>query len=109
MPVIKINGQQFALQPGPNRLGGGTTADVNIGDEAGVVAIVDLGADGRATIRKNSDQASIRVTGMALGGPAPVIHGGKGEISGPEVFFAEDTQGGSLTVGSAADVARASA
>ena len=24
MPVIKFNGQQFALQPGQNRLGGGT-------------------------------------------------------------------------------------
>src|SRR3982074_3538589 len=95
MPVIKINGQQFALQPGPNRLGGGTTADVNIGDEAGVVAIVDLGSDGRAPIRKNADQASIRVNGMVLGGPTPLLHGDKVEISGKEIFFAEDTKGGS--------------
>ena len=105
MPVIKINGQQFALQPGPNRLGGGTTADVNIGDEAAVVAIVDLGSDGRATIRKNSDQASIRVNGMALGGPTPLIHGDKVEISGKELFFAEDTKGGSTQFVSASDVA----
>jgi hypothetical protein len=105
MPVIKINGQQFALQPGQNRLGGGTTADVNIGDEAGVVAIVDLGSDGRATIRKNTDQASIRVNGMALGGPTPLIHGDKVEISGKEIFFAEDTKGGSTQFVSAADVA----
>src|SRR5258708_5991248 len=105
MPVLKINGQQFALQPGPNRLGGGTTADVSIGDDAGVVAIVDLGADGRATIRKNSDQASIRVTGMAIGGPTPLIHGDKVEISGKELFFAEDTKGGSTQFVSAADVA----
>jgi FHA domain len=105
MPVILINGQQFALQPGPNRLGGGTTADVNIGDEAGVVAIVDLASDGRATIRKNSDQASIRVNGMALGGPTPLIHGDKVEISGKELFFAEDTKGGSTQFVSSADVA----
>ena len=105
MPVIKINGQQFALQPGPNRLGGGTTADVTIGDEAAVVAIVDLGADGRATIRKNSEQASIRVNGMALGGPTPLIHGDKVEISGKELFFAEDTKGGSTQFVSSADVA----
>jgi hypothetical protein len=106
MPVIKINGQQFALQPGQNRLGGGTTADISLGsDDAGVVAIVELGSDGRATIRKNSDQASIRVNGMALGGPTPLLHGDKIEISGQELFFAEDTKGGSTQFVSAADVA----
>jgi FHA domain len=106
MPVIKINGQEFALQPGQNRLGGGTTADISLGsDDAGVVAIVELGSDGRATIRKNSDQASIRVNGMALGGPTPLLHGDKVEISGQELFFAEDTKGGSTQFVTAADVA----
>jgi hypothetical protein len=33
MPVIKVNGQQFALQPGQNRMGGGTPEDVFIGHE----------------------------------------------------------------------------
>lgn len=105
MPVIKVNGQQFALQPGPNRLGGGTTADVNIGDETDVIAIVDLASDGRATIRKHHDGASIRVNGMALGGPTPLLHGDKVEISGKEIFFAEDTKGGSTQFVSASDVA----
>src|SRR5687768_1521106 len=52
MPVLKYNGQQFPLQPGPNRLGGGTTADVAIGGARDILAVVDLSADGRATIRK---------------------------------------------------------
>ena len=62
MPVIKINGQQFTLQPGPNRLGGGTTADVAVIGAQEVVAIVDLGGDGRATIRK-AGKETIRVNG----------------------------------------------
>src|SRR3954447_2448948 len=92
MPVIKVDGQQFALQPGPNRLGGGTTADVIIGAEDVIQAIVDLGGDGRATIRKASEQSNIRVNSMALGGPTPLIHGDKVEVAGKELFFADDAK-----------------
>ena len=106
MPVIKINGQQFALQPGANRLGGGTTADVIIGgDDVGIQAILDLGADNRATIRKSNDQNVIRVNGMALGGPTPLIHGDKVEIAGKEMFFADDAKVGATQFVSASDVA----
>jgi pSer/pThr/pTyr-binding forkhead associated (FHA) protein len=105
MPVLKINGQQFALQPGQNRLGGGTTADVAIGGAQDVLAIVDLSSDGRATIRKAGTEG-IRVNGTALQQPAPLIHGDKVEIAGNEVFFADDVkQGGSTQFVSAADVA----
>lgn len=105
MPVIKVNGQQFALQPGPNRLGGGTTADVAIGGAQDVLAIVDLGADGRATIRKAGGE-NVRVNGTALLQPTPLIHGDKVEIAGNEIFFADDAkQGGSTQFVSAADVA----
>ena len=106
MPVIKIDGQQFALQPGPNRLGGGSTADVIIGDDgAGILAILDLGSDNRATIRKSNEQNVIRVNGMALGGPTPLIHGDKVEIAGKELFFADDAKVGATQFVSAADVA----
>ena len=105
MPVIKINGQQFALQPGQNRLGGGTTADVAIGDAQNILAIVDLGTDGRATIRKVGGE-SVKVNGTALQQPAPLIHGDKVEIAGNELYFADDVkQGGSTQFVSAADVA----
>src|SRR6476661_4607580 len=105
MPVIKINGQQYALQLGPNRLGGGNTADVSVGTAAGVQAIVDLGDDGRATIRKAGGQG-IRVNGTDLAQPMPRIHGDKVEIAGTELFFADDVkQGGSTQFVSASDVA----
>src|SRR4051812_7817013 len=105
MPVIKVNGQQFALQPGPNRLGGGTTADVTIGSEDVIQAIVDLGGDGRATIRKASEQSNIRVNSMALGGPTPLIHGDKVEVAGKELFFADDAKTGATQFVSASEVA----
>jgi pSer/pThr/pTyr-binding forkhead associated (FHA) protein len=105
MPVIKLNGQQFALQPGPNRLGGGTTADLLIDGTTDVLAIVDLTDDGRATIRANG-ASGIRVNGTSLAQPTPLIHGDKVEISGTELFFADDVkQGGSTQFVSAADVA----
>src|ERR1700754_4812358 len=105
MPVIKINGQQYALQPGQNRLGGGTTADVAVGDLQGIQAIVDLGTDGRATIRKAGAQG-IRVNGTDLAQPMPLIHGDKVEIGGAELFFADDVkQGGSTQFVSASEVA----
>ncbi|HET9426160.1 MAG TPA: FHA domain-containing protein [Gemmatimonadaceae bacterium] len=105
MPVIKINGQQFALQPGQNRLGGGTTADVIVGGAQGIQAVVDLGADGRATIRKAGTEG-IRVNGTELAQPMPLIHGDKVEIAGNELYFADDVkQGGSTQFVSAADVA----
>src|SRR4051812_34711702 len=105
MPVLKLNGQQFVLQPGPNRLGGGTTADVFVDGAQDILAIVDLTDDGRATIRGNGSSA-IRVNGTSLAQPSPLIHGDKVEISGNELFFADDVkQGGSTQFVSSADVA----
>ena len=105
MPVIKLNDQQFALQPGSNRLGGGTTADVILSSVQDIVAVVDLGDDGRATIRANGGE-SIRVNGTVLGQPTPLIHGDKVEIRGNELYFADDVkQGGSTQFVSASDVA----
>lgn len=105
MPVIKFNGQQFALQPGQNRLGGGTTADVALSGVQGVLAIVDLGGDGRAIIRKAGTE-NVRVNGTPLDQPTPLIHGDKVEITGNELYFADDVkQGGSTQFVSAADVA----
>ena len=104
MPVIKINGQQFALQPGQNRLGGGTTADIVVGDGTVIQAIVDLGSDGRVTIRKSGND-SIRVNGTDLAQPSPLMHGDKVEIGGQDLFFSDDAKGGSTQFVSAADVA----
>jgi pSer/pThr/pTyr-binding forkhead associated (FHA) protein len=105
MPVIKVNGEQFALQPGQNRIGGGATADVSLGSQStGIAAVVELAADGRAVIRRAGSEA-IRVNGMDLGQPTPLIHGDKVEIGGQEIFFADDAKGGSTQFVSASDVA----
>ncbi|HEY6218644.1 MAG TPA: FHA domain-containing protein, partial [Gemmatimonadaceae bacterium] len=104
MPVIKFNGQQFALQPGPNRLGGGTTADVMVGGTE-IQAIVDLGKDNKAIIRKSGETSVVKVNGTLLGGPTPLIHGDKVEIAGQELLFAEDAKVGATQFVSAADVA----
>jgi hypothetical protein len=106
MPIIKVNDQQFALQAGSTRLGGGAV-DIRVGDDAlGVQAIVDLGADGRAVVRRADANASVRVNGVALGvEPTPLLHGDKVEIGGQEAFFADDTKGGATQFVSAGDVA----
>src|SRR4051812_15089896 len=104
MPVIKVNGQQFALQPGQNRIGGGP-AEVSLDSSStGIAAIVDLGPDGRAIIRRAGSDG-IRVNGMDLGQPTPLLHGDKVEIGGRELFFADDAKGGSTQFVSASDVA----
>ena len=52
MPVIKVNDQQFALRPGPNRLGAGDGVDVTVSDNSavGVQAIVEVAGDSHAVI-----------------------------------------------------------
>jgi pSer/pThr/pTyr-binding forkhead associated (FHA) protein len=104
MPVIKINDQQFTLNPGQTRLGG-TGTDVPITDDgAGVLAIVDL-TDGRAVIRRGGDGV-VKVNGVALGlEPTPLLHGDKVEIAGREIQFSEDTKGGATQFVSASDIA----
>ncbi len=107
MPVIKVNDQQFSLNPGQTRLGGGIAADVSLGDESlGIQAIVDLGSDGRAVISRGSDHASVRVNGVALGvEPTPLLHGDKMEIAGRELQFADDNKGGATQFVSASEIA----
>jgi hypothetical protein len=103
MPVIKFNGQQFALQPGANRLGG-PGADVVVGGSE-ILAVVELGGDGRATIRKSGEQAAVKVNGTPLYQPTPLMHGDKVEIAGQELLFADDAKVGATQFVSAADVA----
>ena len=54
MPVIKVDNHQYALRPGPNRVGVGDDMDVRVaGDPAlGVQAIVDMSGDAEDVIRR---------------------------------------------------------
>ncbi|HXT14845.1 MAG TPA: FHA domain-containing protein [Gemmatimonadaceae bacterium] len=107
MPVIKVNDQQYSLRPGPNRVGAGMDADVRVDEnpDLGVQAIVDVAIDSQAVIRRAGTSAAVRVNGVPLVDPTPLIHGDKVEIGGRELFFADDTKAGATQYVSANDVA----
>jgi pSer/pThr/pTyr-binding forkhead associated (FHA) protein len=97
MPVIKVNDQHFSLRPGPNRLGGGEGVDVAVADNTGlgVQAIVDVAGDSKAVIRRAGDSAAVRVNGIPLVDPTPLMHGDRLEIGGREAFYTDDAKAGS--------------
>jgi pSer/pThr/pTyr-binding forkhead associated (FHA) protein len=107
MPVIKVDNQQYSLRPGPNRLGAGDGVDLNVDGDAtlGVQAIVDLGANAQAVIRRAGQAVAVRVNGIALVDPTPLMHGDKVEIGGKELLFAEDAKVGNTAFVSAAEIA----
>jgi len=107
MPFITVQDQHYALSPGQTRLGGGPAADIQLTDDAlGILAMIDLGADGRAVIRRGSTDSAVRVNGVALGvEPTPLLHGDKVELAGHDLFFADDTKDGATQYVSAQDIA----
>ena len=108
MPVIKVNDLQYPLHPGQNRLGPGEDADVRVGalnDVPGIQAIVEVVSDSQVVIRRAENGADVRVNGIALVDPTPLIHGDKVEISGNELLYADDTKSGNTAFVSAAEMA----
>jgi pSer/pThr/pTyr-binding forkhead associated (FHA) protein len=94
MPVLRINDSQHSLGPGKTRLGGGEV-DIRVSEDesVGTQAVIDL-ADGHSVIRRNGE-AVVKVNGVSLGAePTPLMHGDKIEIAGREIFYSEDTKGG---------------
>jgi pSer/pThr/pTyr-binding forkhead associated (FHA) protein len=100
MPVITVNDQHYALRPGQNRLGGGAGADVQVSDDEslGVQAIVDVREAAHPVIRRAMPSASVRVNGVELVDPTPLIHGDKVEIGGNELLFSDDTKIGATRI-----------
>ena len=111
MPVIKVNDQQFALRPGPNRLGAGDGVDVTVADNAalGVQAIVDVANDSKAVIRRADNASGVRVNGVPLVDPTPLMHGDRLEIGGREAFYTDDSKAGATQYVSASDIAEIAA
>lgn len=91
MPVLKVNNQQYKLRPGQHRVGGGD-ADIPIVAD-GVQAIVDVAEPDHVVIRPVPD-ASVRVNGVPLATPSPLMHGDKLEIAGQELLFSDETKVG---------------
>lgn len=97
MPVIQVNNRQYSLKVGTTLVGAGDDADVPVPahETLGVQAVVEVGADRSASIRRASPSALVRVNGVALGiEPTPLLHGDRVEVAGQEMLFAEDHRGG---------------
>ena len=107
MPVIKVNDQQYTLRPGENRLGAGADADVHVDSDPaiGVQAIVNVASGTRVVIRRAKDGSAVRVNGVALVQPTPLMHGDKVEIAGKELLYSDDTKAGTTQYVSASDMA----
>lgn len=93
MPVIHVNDQQYSLQRGQTRVGSGPGADLRVGGDAslGVQAVVYLGADNRAVIRRADERSVLKVNGFAPGAePVPLIDGDRIEVGGVELRFFDD-------------------
>ncbi|HEY4216199.1 MAG TPA: FHA domain-containing protein [Gemmatimonadaceae bacterium] len=107
MPVIQVNDRQYSLRPGQNRLGAGVDADVLVdGDAAlGVQAIVDVKLDEQPVIRRAAPSVIVRVNGVPLVEPTPLMHGDKLEIGGEELLYSDDSKTGATEYVSSSDVA----
>jgi pSer/pThr/pTyr-binding forkhead associated (FHA) protein len=98
MPYIQLRDRQYPLGQGQLRVGTSAHADVRVpGTETDVPqALVDVGPDAQAAIRRGSAEAVVKVNGVALGPePTPLIHGDKIEIGGVELLFGDDRAAGS--------------
>jgi hypothetical protein len=100
MPVIQVNKKQYSLKVGTTLVGAGANADVPVPahETLGVQAVVEVGSDRSASIRRASPSAVVRVNGVALGvEPMPLLHGDRVEVAGQELLFVEDHRGGETT------------
>jgi pSer/pThr/pTyr-binding forkhead associated (FHA) protein len=105
MPVLRLDDREHALQPGKTRLGGGPGVDVQVSDDAqaGTQAVIDM-SDSQVVIRRNGE-TPVKVNGVPLGAePTPLMHGDKIEVGGRELFYAEDTKGGTTRYVTHSDV-----
>jgi hypothetical protein len=97
MPVIQVNNQHYSLKVGTTLVGAGDEADVPLPahEALGVQAVVEVGPDRSASIRRASPAAVVRVNGVVLGvEPTPLLHGDRVEVAGHELLFAEDHRAG---------------
>ncbi|MGH7667851.1 MAG: FHA domain-containing protein, partial [Gemmatimonadaceae bacterium] len=108
MPVIQLHDEQYPLKQGQTRLGGGPAADVRVSDDLslGVQALLELGADDRAVLRRVGTGGHVQVNWVPLGAePTPLMHGDKLVIGGVELLFSDEDKGGATQYVAAAEIA----
>src|SRR4029078_9201048 len=109
MPVIKLNEQRFALRPGSNRLGMGEgEIPVDGAGRMGAIAVLDVTPTG-SVIRAGTCCGRIRVNGMLLTNPMPLLHGDKIDVAGQELRFSDDSTDGKTQYAAAGEGARIAA
>lgn len=107
MPVIQVNDKQHTLKPGQTRVGAGPGVDVAVSQDAalGVQAVFELDGQNRVVIRRAGDASAVRVNGVPLVEPTPLMHGDKVAVGGTEILFSDDKKVGATQFVSAADIA----
>jgi pSer/pThr/pTyr-binding forkhead associated (FHA) protein len=99
MPFLQIEDQRIPLLEGETRVGRGERADVPLpaaSEVEDVWAIVSIGADKSAAIRKASQAAQVEVNGIALATqPSPLFHGDRVKIGQTLVVFGDERHAGS--------------
>jgi pSer/pThr/pTyr-binding forkhead associated (FHA) protein len=98
MPYLQIEDQRIPLLEGETRVGRGESADVPLPAASGVEdvwAIVSIGADKSATIRKASQAARVEVNGIPLAmHVSPVFHGDRVQIGETLLVFGDERHAG---------------
>lgn len=98
MPYIQLNDTRHPLRVGAMRVGAAPDAELRLPGASDPVAaaVVEVGADQSASIRRAHESAVVLVNGVRLGvHPAPLIHGDKIELGGHELLFGDDKKSGS--------------
>jgi pSer/pThr/pTyr-binding forkhead associated (FHA) protein len=76
------------------------------GDVAlGIQAIIEVAKDDQVVIRRTAAAGNVKVNGIPLGDPTPLIHGDKVEVGGQELMYSDDKKVGATQFVSAGDIA----
>lgn len=109
MPVIKLNEQRYSLRPGSNRLGmGEVEIPIEGAGVAGAIAVIDVTPTG-TVIRPGADGGAVRVNGIALVDPVPLLHGDKLDVAGQELQFSDESADGKTQYVAKDEIARLAA
>jgi pSer/pThr/pTyr-binding forkhead associated (FHA) protein len=109
MPVIKLNEQRYSLRPGSNRLGmGEVEIPIDGAGVAGAIAVIDVTPTG-TIIRPGTDGGAVRVNGIALVDPVPLLHGDKLDVAGQELQFSDESTDGKTQYVASDEIARLAA
>lgn len=95
MPYLQRDGEQLPLPVGETLIGAGAPGALPGAGEGGQpVAAVVVAPDGSAVARA-AGGGEVRVNGVRLGEPRPLLHGDKLEVGAQALTFGDDRQAGS--------------